>query len=170
MSVIGNPITIGGGVRVPKPSGYLYNNGTWNVEVLHGLFSRNGAYVADQNSYITANLTNGATRAGGIVFGPLFFGDTISATLRGASSGDEYPALWALTDLNAFVMDYTPQTVEGGFSYARQVNANEWATLSLDTRSVKGKIGYIIVVNQVFQYANTRNDTRITNVSVTSNN
>lgn len=168
MSVIGNPIILAGGA-IPKPTGNLYNAGSWNSDVTHGLFSRNGGYVAETNNKILVNLAKSAYRNAGVVIGPLVFGDSIQATGRWAvnTSNDTHLAIAARFDENLpGNIDYSPSSSDTMLITELYLYNNNSFVHSLNTSAWKGKVGYIFVVQCVMNFSYDRNGSEITNISI----
>lgn len=161
-------IILAGGDPTPKPTGDLYNAGTWNNDVTHGLFSRNGGYVAETSNKILMNLAKSAYRNAGVVIGPLVFGDSVSATGRWAvdTSNDTALTIAARFDENLpSNIGRTPSSSDTMLITQIYLN-NNYSTCSLNTSAWKGKVGYIFVVHCVFSFENNRTGAETTKISI----
>ena len=174
MSVIGNPITLGGGEKIPTPSGYLLNNGSWSSDVYYGLYSNGNTSVSEPGGFIRVYLPNGAIKSGGVAFGPVRFGGTFTMNCVGATGDGSTAAsrntrlhLAAILDSKSnFVIRWEPGDYTSSTEISKLVDLNGSASgsVTLDTSAFSGQLGYLFGVMAVGNWQNTRSDARIYSV------
>lgn len=159
-------IILAGGA-IPKPTGDLYNAGTWNDDVPHGLYSYSLAYAGESSGYISINSAGGgAQRAGGAIFGPLVIGNGYSAAFRGPTNDADCDiVIWVTTNRNNFYPYRYPVSGTGYKSEESNVGRNATKSLSINCSNLAGQIGYVIVVCSFPGFKDPRTDCRITSVS-----
>lgn len=175
MSIIGNPITLGGGGKpIITPSGYLLNNGVWSSDVYYGLYSNGDTSVSEPGGFVRVYLPNKLIRSGGVAFGPIRFGGTFTMNCVGAtgeasqaSARNTRMHLSAILDSKSnFVIRWEPgdYTTATEISKLVDLNGSASGSITLDTSSFSGQVGYLFGVLAVGNWQNVRSDARIYSV------
>ena len=169
MSVIGNPITLGGG-KVEKPEGNIYNAGNFSYEDITALISSNTTSVSDYGSYIRVDTPKDKWSYGGLVIGPMKFGNGYTVTGRGPSQYNiKLQCAAVLESKSHFISkhgngDYTDNYE---ISHVTDLAQTTTGTSTINTTAFSGKTGYLFVVFVVDNYGYARADARITRVTAT---